>query len=49
MPAGSVYWFEDFDGDPGKLAEWVVGGLWGENPDSQRRAEGYNQVWLAAW
>lgn len=48
-PAGSVYWFEDFQGDPGKLAEWVAGGLWGENPDPQRRAEGYNRAWLAAW
>jgi CRISPR-associated protein Cmr3 len=49
VPAGSVYWFEDFDGDPGKLAEWVAGGLWDQNPDSQRRAEGYNQAWLGAW
>ena len=49
VPAGSVYWFEDFQGDPGKLAEWVVGGLWGEHADPQRRAEGYNLAWLAAW
>jgi CRISPR-associated protein Cmr3 len=48
-PAGSVYWFDQFEGDPGKLAEWVAGGLWGENPDPQRRAEGYNRAWLAAW
>lgn len=49
VPAGAVYWFEGFKGDPDKLAEWVSGGLWGENPDSQRRAEGFNNAWLAAW
>jgi CRISPR-associated protein Cmr3 len=49
VPAGAVYWFEDFTGDPGKLAEWVAGGLWGENPDPQRRAEGFNNALLAAW
>lgn len=49
VPAGSVYWFEDFQGDPGKLAEWVAGGLWGEDADRQRRAEGFNLAWLAAW
>ena len=48
-PAGSVYWFEDLQGDAGKLAEWVTGGLWGENADTQRRAEGFNRAWLAAW
>ncbi|TSE30400.1 type III-B CRISPR module-associated Cmr3 family protein [Tepidimonas charontis] len=49
VPTGAVYWFEGFKGDPGKLAEWVAGGLWGENPDRQRRAEGFNNAWLAAW
>lgn len=49
VSAGAVYWFADFDGDPGKLAEWVAGGLWDQNPASQRRAEGYNQAWLGAW
>jgi CRISPR-associated protein Cmr3 len=49
VPAGAVYWFEGFKGDVGKLAEWVSGGLWGENPDSQRRAEGFNNALLAAW
>ena len=48
-PAGSVYWFDDLQGDTGKLAEWVTGGLWGENADKQRRAEGFNRAWLAAW
>ena len=48
-PAGSVYWFDDFAGDVGKLAEWVAGGLWGDNPDRQRRAEGFNRAWLGLW
>lgn len=49
VPVGAVYWFEDFDGDSGKLAEWVAGGLWGENVDPQRRAEGFNSALLSAW
>lgn len=48
-PAGSVYWFEDFQGDPGKLAGWVSGGVWDDNPDITRRAEGYNLAWLGTW
>lgn len=48
-PAGSVYWFDDLQGDTGKLVEWVSDGLWGENADTQRRAEGFNRAWLAAW
>lgn len=48
-PAGSVYWFDELKGDPGKLADWVADGLWGENSDLQRRAEGYNLASLAAW
>jgi CRISPR-associated protein Cmr3 len=53
-PAGSVYWFDQFEGDPGKLAAWVEAGMPAENADSvdldsQRRTEGYNLAWLAAW
>ena len=48
-PAGSVYWFEDLQGPTDALAEWVAGGLWGDNRNPQRRAEGYNLAWLAAW
>jgi len=44
-----VYWFDDFAGDVGKLAEWVASGLWGDNPDRQRRAEGFNRAWLGLW
>lgn len=49
VPAGSVYWFDELQGDPGKLAEWVAGGEWGANADPQRRAEGYNLAALGAW
>jgi len=48
-PAGSVYWFDELAGDAGKLAAWVKQGLWGEHPDRQRRAEGFNQALLATW
>ena len=48
-PAGSVYWFDHFEGEADKLANWVAAGLWGDNPDPQRRAEGFNRAWLAAW
>ncbi len=48
-PAGSVYWFDELSGDADKLAAWVNQGLWGEHPDRQRRAEGFNQALLATW
>ena len=51
-PAGSVYWFDEFVGDAGKLAAWVAKGLWPDDlsPNQQmRRAEGYNRALLAAW
>jgi len=52
VPAGSVYWFDEFTGDFGKLAAWVNQGLWPENPDTlqqTRRTEGYNRALLGAW
>lgn len=48
-PAGSVYWFDQLEGEAGKLAAWVAGGLWGDNYDKQRRAEGFNRAWLGVW
>ena len=48
-PAGSVYWFDQLEGEAGKLAACVAGGLWGDNHDKQRRAEGFNRAWLAHW
>lgn len=51
-PAGSVYWFDEFDGDAGKLAAWVQSGLWPQNPNTlqqSRRSEGYNRALLGCW
>jgi len=50
-PAGSVYWFDEFAGDAGKLADWVAAGLRGDTalPPTPRHAEGWNQALLALW
>ena len=52
--AGSVYWFDQFDGDAGKLAAWAGSGLWPQNAAMQadtapRRAEGFNNALLGHW
>lgn len=49
VPAGAVYWFDGFEGDADKLAEWVDAGLWGDDCDAARRAEGFNLAWLGVW
>ncbi len=49
VPSGSVYWFDQLRGDTGKLANWIANGVWGDNPDTQRQAEGFNRAVLAAW
>jgi CRISPR-associated protein Cmr3 len=50
VPAGSVYWFDNFEGDADKLAAWAKDGLWPDNDwEEPRRAEGWNRAWLAAW
>lgn len=49
VPAGAVYWFDQMDGDPDKLAAWVEHGIWGNTPDKQRQAEGFNRGLVAAW
>lgn len=51
-PAGSVYWFDDFRGDPQALRKLSENGLWGlpgQNDDAMRRAEGFNQCTIGAW
>lgn len=50
-PAGTVYWFDEFEGDVGKLAAWSAAGLWNNNDvvAASRKAEGWNRVWLGAW
>ena len=52
VPAGGVYWFDQFQGDAGKLAAWVQAGMWPDNLDTlqqTRRAEGYNRALLGCW
>jgi CRISPR-associated protein Cmr3 len=49
VAAGAVYWFDQLEGDAGKLAEWVDGGIWADDADAARRAEGFNRAWLGAW
>jgi CRISPR-associated protein Cmr3 len=50
-PTGSVYWFDSLEGDLDGLEEFVKNGLWPliENQDAARRAEGFNNVLVAAW
>ncbi|MER2527621.1 MAG: type III-B CRISPR module-associated Cmr3 family protein [Candidatus Competibacter denitrificans] len=50
-PVGSVYWFEDFQGKPDALGKLAAEGFWAvsEYPDRSRRAEGFNNVFIAAW
>lgn len=49
-PAGSVYWLDELDATPEALRKLAETGLWGEvAEDAQRRSEGFNRVWLAAW
>ncbi len=50
VPAGSVYWFDEIEGDVQSLGKLSRSGLWPESLDnSQRWAEGYNRVLIAAW
>lgn len=52
VPAGSVYWFDDFQGDPQALRKLSATGLWslpGQNDDAMRRTEGFNQCVTGAW
>jgi CRISPR-associated protein Cmr3 len=49
-PAGSVYWLDELEATPEALRRLVDEGLWSEQElDPQRRAEGFNRVWLAEW
>lgn len=51
VPTGSVYYFSDFDGDIASLKELASHGLWPQDNsgDAVRRAEGYNNIMIAAW
>lgn len=51
-PTGSVYWFENFQGDPAALGKLAESGMWGlpdQNDDAHRRAEGFNNVAIGDW
>ena len=50
-PVGSVYWFEDFQGQTEAIRKLATDGFWAmsDYPDSSRRAEGFNNVLIAAW
>lgn len=51
-PAGSVYWFDEVEGDPAELARLARDGLGADSTDAElrrRRAEGFNNVWLGEW
>lgn len=49
-PTGSVYWLDELDTSPEALRKLAEQGLWNEGcEDTQRRAEGFNRIWLASW
>lgn len=49
-PAGSVYWLDELEATPEALRRLVAEGLWSEQSlDLQRRAEGFNRIWLGEW
>ena len=49
--AGSVYWCDDFKGDIAALKRLQGNGLWdvAQYEDPMRRAEGFNNIMIAAW
>ncbi|MDG4554098.1 MAG: type III-B CRISPR module-associated Cmr3 family protein [Candidatus Competibacter sp.] len=50
-PVGSVYWFDDFQGKADALGKLAAEGFWAmsDYPDPSRRAEGFNNLLIAAW
>lgn len=50
VPAGAVYWLDGVEATPDALRKLAASGLWGEPcGDKQRRAEGFNRIWIAPW
>ena len=51
VPAGSVYWFDQFEGDAEALIAFANNGLWHNDTaaDEQRLVEGFNRFQLVAW
>jgi CRISPR-associated protein Cmr3 len=49
-PAGSVYWLDELDTTADALRKLAMAGLWSEPcEDTQRRAEGFNHIAIAAY
>ena len=50
-PVGSVYWFDGFQGQTEALGKLATGGFWAvsDYPECSRRAEGFNNILIAAW
>lgn len=49
-PAGSVYWLNELEATPEALRHWMSEGLWQQDqPDLQRKAEGFNRFTVAAY
>lgn len=49
VSAGSVYWLDEIESSADALKEIQKNGLWGEQLDKQRRAEGYNRFLFGLW
>ncbi|MFZ4703869.1 MAG: type III-B CRISPR module-associated protein Cmr3 [Candidatus Methylumidiphilus sp.] len=54
IPVGSVYWFDEWEGDAAELGKLAKSGWFGLSGDNakigkDRRAEGFNNVMIAAW
>ncbi|MEJ2419522.1 MAG: type III-B CRISPR module-associated Cmr3 family protein [Exilibacterium sp.] len=49
VPAGSVYWLENFTGSVASLREMTTRGIGLDTLDCQRRAEGFNNIMIANW
>ncbi len=51
VPTGSVYWIENLEGNIKNLRRVLDDGLWKEGDawELARRAEGFNNVWIASW
>ncbi len=51
VSSGSVYWFDQFEGDVNALGKLVEQSLFAisDYPDRKRRAEGFNNIMIAAW
>ncbi|MEN8129526.1 MAG: type III-B CRISPR module-associated protein Cmr3 [Pseudomonadota bacterium] len=51
VPVGAVYWFDELEGGTEGLRKLAREGFWSINayPDANRKAEGFSNVFIAAW